>query len=138
MTRDGLSPKGRAVLARLALAGDDGLETPNLRKLDPSGESDSDLLAQYEIEMAQAAIAYARAARGGRIEPRRLGKLITPQLALPSAFDVLETLAVARDGDRALLSYNPPHEGYRALRTKLATLRDTTASIEAAPTPDPT
>lgn len=136
VTRDGLSPKGRAVFARLALAGDDGLDTPNLRKLDPSGETDPDRLAQNEIEIAQAAIAYARAARGGRLEPRRLGKLITPQLALPSAFDVLETLAVARDGDRALLSYNPPHPGYKALRAKLATLSDTTASIEATPAPD--
>lgn len=133
VTRDGLSPKGRAVLARLALAGDDGLDVPNLRKLDPAGETDAELLAQNEIEIAQAAILYARAARGGRIEPRRLGKLITPKLALPSAFDVLEALAVARDPDRALASYNPPHQGYQALRAKLADLRETTGSIDQVP-----
>jgi murein L,D-transpeptidase YcbB/YkuD len=130
VTRDGISAKGRAVLARLALSGDDGLDTPVLSKLDPSGETDPDALAQVEIDMAQAAIAYARAARGGRLEPRKLGKLITPSLALPSAFNVLETLAVARDTDRALLSYNPPHEGYRALRAKLAELRETTGTID--------
>ncbi len=136
VTRTGLSPRGRAVLARLALAGDDGLDVPNLRKLDPSGENDPDNLAQNEIDMAQAAIAYARAARGGRIEPRRLGKLITPKLALPSAYDVLETLAVAQDGDRALWSYNPPHPGYKALRAKLADLRETTGSVDAPAAPD--
>lgn len=130
VTKGGLSPRGRAVLARLAAAGDDGLDVPNMRKLDPSGESDPDILAQSEIDMAQAAIAYARAARGGRIEPRRLGKLITPKLALPNAFDVLETLAVASDSDRALLSYNPPHHGYQALRAKLLELRETTGSVE--------
>lgn len=130
VTRDGVSLKGRAVLARLALAGDDGLDVPNLRKLDPSGETDPDALAQNEIDIAQAAIAYARAARGGRVEPRRLGKLITPKLALPNAFDVLETLAVAGDPDRALASYNPPHQGYKALRAKLAELRETTGAID--------
>lgn len=134
--RDGISSKGRAVLARLALAGDDGLDTPTLSKLDPAGETDPDALAQFEIDLAQATIAYARAARGGRVEPRRLGKLITPKLALPSAFDVLETIAVARDADRALASFNPPHEGYRALRTKLAELRETTGAIETPPTAD--
>lgn len=135
VTRDGVSPKGRAVLARLALAGDDGLDVPALGKLDPAGETDPDALAQNEIAIAQAAVDYARAARGGRIDPRRLGKLITPQLALPGAFDVLEALAVARDADRALASYNPPHEGYRALRAKLAELRETTGSVQA-PAPD--
>ena len=132
VTRDGISPKGHAVLARLALSSDDGLDTPALSKLDPSGETDPDSLAQVEIDMAQAAIAYARTARGGRVEPRRLGKLITPNLALPSAFDVLETLAAARDADRALLSYNPPHEGYRMLRAKLAELRETTGTFDTS------
>jgi murein L,D-transpeptidase YcbB/YkuD len=51
---------------------------------------------------------------------------------LPSAFDVLETLAAARDADRALLSYNPPHEGYRMLRAKLAELRETTGTIDTS------
>lgn len=130
VARDGVTAKGRATLARLALAGDDGLDAPLLRKLDPSGETDPEILAQYEIDMAQAAVAYARAARGGRIEPRRLGKLITPKLALPTAYDVLESLAVARDADRALASYNPQHPSYRALRAKLAELRETTGSVE--------
>lgn len=133
VTRDGLSAKGRATLARLALAGDDGLETPLIGKLDPAGATDPETLAQNEIEIAQAAVAYARAARGGRVEPRRLGKLITPKLALPTAYDVLEALAVARDADRALASYNPAHPSYQALRAKLAELRETTGTIAAQP-----
>jgi murein L,D-transpeptidase YcbB/YkuD len=133
VTRTGLSPKGQASLNRLARAEDDGLDKPVLTQLDPAGETDPELLAQYEMAMAQAIIAYARAARGGRLEPRRLGKFIAPQLALPSAYDVLEAISVAQDADRALLSYNPPHDGYQALRAKLAELRDVTGSVEEKP-----
>lgn len=135
VTRQGLSEKGRASLTRLSRAEEDGLDRPNLSKLDPGGETDPELLALHEIEIAQAIIAYARAARGGRIEPRRLGKFIAPQLALPSTYDVLEAMSVAQDTDRAIASYNPPHEGYRALRTKLAALREVTGTVDDKPTP---
>jgi L,D-transpeptidase YcbB len=46
---------------------------------------------------------------------------------------VLEAISVAQDADRALLSYNPPHDGYQALRAKLAELRDVTGSVEEKP-----
>jgi murein L,D-transpeptidase YcbB/YkuD len=86
--------------------------------------SDRDRLAEADIRLSALAVLYARDARGGRLDPRRLSKLITPTLYLPSATEVLAGLAGAPDAGAALAAYNPPHEGYRRLKAKLAEMRE--------------
>lgn len=119
-------PAGEAVLARLARAGEDALNpadyvAPRIDVLPPGGGLD--VLADAEIRLSALAVLYARDARGGRIEPSRLSNLITPDLRLPGAADVLPALAASSDPGARLATFNPVHPGYAALREALAELR---------------
>lgn len=113
---------GKQILARLDRAGEDGLRAGDYL-LPVFEEGDKDSLAAADIRLSALAVLYARDARGGRIDPRRLSKLITPKLELPSATEVLSELAGAGDAGAVLASYNPQHAGYQRLKAKLAELR---------------
>ncbi|MDJ1158293.1 L,D-transpeptidase family protein [Chelatococcus sp. SYSU_G07232] len=118
--------RARHVMAQIERAAEDGLDPADypLPTVDvlPKAERQA-ALADAELKLSAAAVAYARDARGGRIEPPRLSKLITPKLDLPSAEAVLAGLAESTDAAAALAAYNPPHAGYRALKEKLAEIR---------------
>jgi L,D-transpeptidase YcbB len=118
----GWSEAGKRLVARLERAGEDALK-PTDYALPAFEASDRGSLAEADVRLSGLAVLYARDARGGRIDPRRLSKLITPTLYLPSATEVLSELAAASDPGSALGAYNPPHEGYRRLRAKLVELR---------------
>lgn len=114
---------GKQIVAQLDRAGEDGLRAGDY--LLPVFEgSDKDSLAAADIRLSALAVLYARDARGGRIDPRRLSKLITPELELPSATEVLSELAGAAAPGSVLAAYNPQHAGYQRLKAKLAELRD--------------
>jgi murein L,D-transpeptidase YcbB/YkuD len=119
---DSFGVRAKAIAERLANAAEDGLFASDYRL--PALEADTDE-ARVEIELRLSALAYlyARDARGGRLEPRRLSNLITPKLSLPGVSEVLDNLAKSADANLALAAYNPPHAGYKALRAKLADIR---------------
>ncbi len=119
----GWNEAGKRIVAQLGRAGEDGLR-PGDYPLPAFEASDKARLAEADIRLSALAVLYARDARGGRIEPRRLSKLITPTLYLPSATEVLSELAGARDAGAVLAAYNPPHEGYQRLKAKLAEMRE--------------
>ncbi|KMO29126.1 peptidoglycan-binding protein, partial [Methylobacterium tarhaniae] len=80
--------------------------------------------AEADLKLSAAAVLYARDARGGRLEPSRLSRFITPKLDLAPADGVLTRLTPAGSGAGALLqAYNPSQPGYLALKAKLASLR---------------
>ncbi|HEX8166114.1 MAG TPA: L,D-transpeptidase family protein [Beijerinckiaceae bacterium] len=119
----GFTPAGEAVIRRLKAAAEDGLDpadypVPALAHADKAAD-----LADAELKLSAAAVLYARDARGARVDPARLSRLITPKLELPAGDAVLTRLAAAKDAGAALASYNPPHAGYRALKAKLAEVR---------------
>lgn len=118
----GWSAAGASLAARIGRAGEDGLR-PTDYALPAFEASDKGSLAEADIRLSALAVLYARDARGGRLDPRRLSKLITPTLHLPSATEILSELTASSDPGAALAAYNPPHEGYRRLRAKLAEMR---------------
>src|SRR6202043_2231850 len=79
--------------------------------------------AQADIQLSAAVVAYAIQASGARVHPRTLSKDVTaaPEVAEPGA--ALRTVASARDPDTVLAAFNPPQEGYRALRAEFDTLQ---------------
>jgi murein L,D-transpeptidase YcbB/YkuD len=119
----GWTAAGKQIVAQLERAADDGLR-PGDYTLPAFELSDKAKLAAADVRLSALAVLYARDARGGRLDPRRLSKLITPKLYLPSATEVLSELAGATDPGAVLASYNPPHEQYRRLKAKLAELRE--------------
>lgn len=113
-----------SLIDRLGRADEDGLDpgdypVPRLAAGEPGAED----LAEAELKLSAAAYLYARDARGGRIDPRRIGGLVTPRLDLPGVERVLATLAASGDAGAALGGFNPGYPGYAALREKLAELR---------------
>ncbi|SEG28509.1 L,D-transpeptidase family protein [Bosea lathyri] len=119
----GWSEAGKRLVAQLSRAREDGLR-PTDYPLPVFEASDKGRLAEADVRLSALAVLYARDARGGRIDPRRLSKNLTPTLYLPSATEVLSELAGATDAGAMLASYNPPHEGYRRLKVKLVELRE--------------
>ena len=119
-----------ALIDRITRADEDGLDPfdyplgPRLVKPETAEQA-----AEADVALSAAAIAYARDARGARIDLARLSKLITPKLDLPDAGTVLSTLINASDPGEALALYNPQQPGYRLLKQKLATMHEMTASI---------
>ncbi|PWB84185.1 MAG: L,D-transpeptidase [Methylocystaceae bacterium] len=111
--------EAEAVMRRIGEADEDGLD---LRAY-PSPPLDHASVAK-EFELSEAVVAYAAQAAGARIDPQRLSRLIGARPPLPEANAILSAVgaAGARAGD-VLQDFNPPHAGYRALRTKLAELR---------------
>jgi murein L,D-transpeptidase YcbB/YkuD len=130
----GATPKARVVLDRLLTADADGLDPEALgvpllpERLDPAE------LGAFDLALSRAVIAYAEEASGGRVDPSKISaKNITRK---PQRVDPIEALtAVVTGGDvrEELERFNPPHEGFRQLKAKLAEVR----SRPAEPLPDP-
>jgi murein L,D-transpeptidase YcbB/YkuD len=123
MTGLGLSDIGKSVALRLSKAAEDGLNPADYRvPVVADGASATDL-ASAELAFAEAALRYARQAQGGRFSPLKVSDLVTPKIVLPDPAVVLADLAIAKDPGATLEAYNPPHEGYKRLKAKLADLR---------------
>lgn len=116
----GLSPRAEGAADRFRRAGEDGLDPSDYDV--PKAEADATAadLAALEIAFAEAAIRYATHAQSGRFEPIRLSNLVTAKPPVTDPAEVLARLAEATDVSAALATYNPPHEGYRRLKAKLA------------------
>ncbi|NBJ12164.1 L,D-transpeptidase family protein [Microvirga arsenatis] len=120
------SPAARAAMERLKAADEDGLDPADyafaeagLRK-----EASPAQWARADVKLSLSVVRYARDARGARIDLPRLSPLVTPKLAIPGVEDVLSTVSSAKDANAALAAYNPPHAGYKALKERLAKLRE--------------
>lgn len=129
----------RAVLARLAHAQDDGLAIDHLPVFAEKANEDDLIVA--EINLSDAVVAYGREATGSRIaSPETIDKLIGARPAIATPENILSSVAAAGSAAGTVLQdFNPPQEGYRALRDKLAELRSKAApqvwrTIPAGPT----
>ncbi len=136
---DGLTQAGRAVLAQLERAGDDGLSLAGLalpRAIGPGLGPDA--LAEAETAIASAVVIYAEQATGSRVPPARVSPLIfaTPSLADPGA--ALAETAAASDPARRLADFNPPQKGYRDLKEEwMRLLAPAPSASEPAADPQP-
>ncbi|MGI9384417.1 MAG: peptidoglycan-binding protein, partial [Methyloligellaceae bacterium] len=124
----GPTEKARQVIAELKRAGDYGLnaEDYSLPQLGEDGAETSyqtQQLAEIELKISRAALAYARHARGGRITPSKLSKYLDPTLELPEPLDAMEAFAKSSDVAVTLRDYHPKHPQFDALRQKLLETR---------------
>ncbi len=135
-TKDGqLTEQAKAIVLRLGKADEDGLDPAAYRT--PSvgiGEYvkvDEEGLAQADVQLSLAIAAYVRHAYAGRLEPSKVSANFGYTPHLPDEIAALAEIAAAADPVAAMEAYNPPHEGYKRLRTKLAEAR--TAKPEERP-----
>jgi murein L,D-transpeptidase YcbB/YkuD len=121
--QSGLTDVGRAALARLARARDDGLNlSAFVLPRDLGSGLDPDAIAEAETAIASAVVAYAQQATGSRVPPSHVSGLIfaTPSVTDPGV--ALAETAAATDPAERLAAFNPPQKGYRALREELKRL----------------
>ena len=76
-------------------------------------------------------------AGGARVRPRALSKYVTaaPEVAEPGA--ALKSVATAPDPDATLAAFNPPQDGYRALRAEFSALHTRAPAPTARFAPGP-
>lgn len=117
----GISPKGQALLGELGRAGDWGLD-PSLFRVPPPDYQPAvaDDQAATEIAISLAALKYARAARGGLIDPSTMIKNFdqTPPLRDPAT--VLTEIANSQTPETYLTDLHPKHDQFVRLRQALA------------------
>jgi L,D-transpeptidase YcbB len=119
------SARAKAAAAYLAGVGADGLDpadypVPGFANADPGAA------AEAELKFTATILMYARHAQIGRVHYSRVSPDISYELVPPEAGAVLTRLADASDVAAALDAFNPPHAGYKALKAKLAEVRNRT------------
>ena len=117
------SPRMKAAIARLKAADSDGLDakdyfTPDLKAAGLA----SDALAEAELKLVNSVLAYARHAAAGRVSSSRISNNMEFTPTPPEPASVLTQIAESKDAAKTLDEFNPPHEGFRALKAKLAEL----------------
>jgi murein L,D-transpeptidase YcbB/YkuD len=128
-TKDGqLTDHAKAIVLRLGKADEDGLD-PNAYRTPSVGigkyvKVDEDGLAEADVQLSLAIAAYVRHAYAGRLEPSKVSANFGYTPHLPDEIAALAEIAAANDPVAAMEAYNPPHEGYKRLRAKLAELRN--------------
>jgi murein L,D-transpeptidase YcbB/YkuD len=123
--RDGanFSTAAVSILRVLREADRDALD---LRSMRPPTADAGWSSVQIELDLSEAVLEYAAQAAGERVDPRKISRLIGMRPALPDAAQVLASVSAAGSAAGEMLqNFNPPHEGYRALKEKLAELRAT-------------
>jgi murein L,D-transpeptidase YcbB/YkuD len=122
--RDGrLTPQAQAVIARFKNAAADALDSADYAAPDFGALSSAEALADGDIKLTNSVLTYARHLSVGRIAPTRVSAEVDYGNHTPEPSDIMRKVADARDADAALDSFNPPAEGFRALKAKLAELR---------------
>ncbi len=121
ITGMGFSAKAQALIGEIEKAGNWGLD-PSAFDLPAASDLPATVEAQAiaEIELALAALKYARFARGGRLAPSRISGLFDQK---PNARDpnkVLTDLAAASDAGAYLRGLHPKHQQFEGLRQALA------------------
>ncbi len=122
--KDGTNDAAKAIISEIQRAEDWGLDlrtfrVPNL--VDSNAETGA--LAQFELNLARNFLRYARFARGGRTNPRKLSRILdhTPPVKDPAI--VLEEIANAAAPDAYLRELHPKHEQFHLLRKALLRAR---------------
>jgi murein L,D-transpeptidase YcbB/YkuD len=135
--KDGLTDAGRAALAQLERARDDGLSLAAVAFPKAVGAGlDVGALADAETAIAAAVVTYAEQATGSRVAPARVWPYAFPAAPPADPGAALAETAAAQDPGRRLADFNPPQKGYRDLREAWARLMEAAPSART-PASDP-
>lgn len=131
-----LTARAKSVIARLHDAAADGLSSSDYPVPPFATFRSAQQLAKGDIGLTFSLLTFARHLATGRIAPRRVFAQVEYGEHTPDPEGILKKVFAARDVDAAIESYNPPDSGFRALKRKLAELRQQSAAPEAARIPN--
>ena len=118
-----LNARGRAAIAHLKSAADEGLDPNDYKTPNFDALQGADAIAEAELKLTATVLTYARHLQAGRFPFARIGRDIEVPQQPPEPADVLAKVADAANIVQALEEFGPPHAAYRKLRQKLAELR---------------
>jgi len=128
--RDGeLTAQAKTAIARLKNAANDGLDPIDYPVPEFGNGPDKDALS--DLKLTVSVLTFARHLEVGRIAPTRVTSDVDYGHRPPEPAELLRKIADSRDLDATFDSFNPPHEGFRALKAKLAELRANSANASA-------
>ncbi len=137
VTTSGLTDKGRAAIKEIRKADDWGLRASAFELPVVNGRDVSpDAAADAEVRLALAVLKYARHARGGRVNPASISKIIDRKPPLLPPDTVLSEIAASDAPGDYLQSLHPKHEQFHRLRAVLLKLRGG-EEVEPRPKVDP-
>ena len=124
VTPMGFSARAQATIDEIGKADDWGLSASAFQ-LPPAGTlpKTADEQAAAEIKLQLAVLKYARFARGGRVNPPSLSKILDLDPPLRDPKIVLAEISVSPTPDAYLQSLHPQHEQFQRLRQALLKAR---------------
>ncbi len=124
-TAEGPNTKAKRLIEELANAANFGLTNKDAYAVStPPSFATLEAQAEHEVGMSLALMTYARHARGGRVDPTSISKMIDMK---PRPFEpksVVAALAAAEDPVAALREFHPQHEGFKRLQRALVVARE--------------
>jgi len=123
ITEGKVNDRALAAIDYLGRVDADGLNPADYVVPDVSAMTDPASLAEGELKLSAAVVAYAHHAQVGRVHWTRVSGDIFYDTKAPAPADVLANLASANDIAAALAAYEPQAPGYLALKAKLAEMR---------------
>ena len=132
--KDGFTAKAKAAMDEVRKAEDWGLSASafNLPSL-PDGEKTPEVLGEAEAKLSLELLKYARYARGGRVNPQSLSRILDQVPPVKDPKTVLNELALADVPDHYLQGLHPQHEQFERLRQALLKARGPVEKKEEAP-----
>ncbi len=132
VSKDGLTEKATAVIKEFETAADWGLEASAFEKPSvPAGSASDDALASAEVTMTLSALKYARFARGGRLNPPSLSRILDMRPPVKDPKTVIADLAASDAPAKYLLDQHPKHQQFERLRQALLKSRGPTEPEQA-------
>ena len=140
---EGITTNGRAVLAKLAAAGEEGLEPSDYLPTGLSGFTDDGksltgndaALGRADVAITAMVVRYVNELHSGRVLPKRLSGYYDIDPPAADLTLLIEDAAKAADPLSVLAASAPTHPQYQAFKSELARLREV-AKSEPEPIPE--
>ncbi len=125
-TDNGLTKAARDIIREISQADDYGLEAnkfdlPSIAASESGMTRDQRIATEKQLSLNM--LKYARFAKGGRFDPRKLSRMIDRGPTLPDPIEVLDRFDAADDKAAFLRDLHPKHEQFERLRQKFLELR---------------
>jgi murein L,D-transpeptidase YcbB/YkuD len=131
-----LTARAKEVVARLKSADTEGLDPADYPVPDLATGASADAEAQADLKLTASVLDFTRHLAIGRIAPRRVTSEVEYGNHTPDAGDTLKKISAARDVNAVIDGFDPPDQGFRALKAKLAELRAQSGDIDASRIPN--
>jgi murein L,D-transpeptidase YcbB/YkuD len=120
---DGFSPRGTAAINEIRKADDWGLKASAFELPTVAVSPTPEALVDAEIKLSTAVLKYARHARGGRLDPPSISRMMDQKPVIYDPASVLAAISAANAADAYLRELHPKHPQFERLRQAMLLAR---------------